>query len=260
MPARATVLTHVGAVRAGNEDTIAVGGWVRSEPMNTPERLTLDEVPALCLVCDGMGGHAAGEVASRAVVEHLVARRPELGGPEAIARAVEDANAELFVLMGEQPARRGMGTTVAGLVITAARAIVFNVGDSRVYGIGQGRLEQLSTDDTPGPKRADGRTAAMTSSLITQVLGGSEHLPLDVHVLDEPADAREAWLIASDGLTDLVPPDAIAAALADDDEASVRRLFEAAMDAGGDDNVSIVLVRQADRRAPDHESLGARNN
>lgn len=243
MRVRVFAFTHQGAVRAGNEDTIAVGDWLRSEPMDRPERLTLEESPALALVCDGMGGHAAGEVASRAVAEHLVARRAGLSAPEAIARAVEAAGAELFSLMDERPATRGMGTTVAGVVLDERRALVFNVGDSRVFGISGDRVEQLSTDDTPGAKLADGRTAARTSSIITQVLGGHAPQPLDVHVLEEPVEARDGWLIASDGLTDLVPVESIEACLGDDDGATVRALFEAAINAGGDDNVSILLVR-----------------
>lgn len=243
MPVRVTAFTHEGAVRPGNEDAIAVGGWVRSEPMDRPELLTLDEVPALVLVCDGMGGHAAGEVASRAVAEHLVARRHQLTRSDAIIRLVEDANAGLFQLMDERPLSHGMGTTLAGLVLDDGRAIVFNVGDSRVLGLRDGRLEQLSCDDTPGAKLADGRTAALTSSIITQVLGGHAQQPLDVHLLAEARDARDGWLLASDGLTDLVSLAEIEALLGEDDDAAVRALFDAAMDAGGDDNVSILLVR-----------------
>jgi serine/threonine protein phosphatase PrpC len=244
MRVRVVAFTHQGAVREGNEDTIAAGDRVRSEPMLHPTVLTIDETPALALVCDGMGGHAAGEVASRAVAEHLVARRSELTGPDAVRGVVVDANAELFALMDEKPACHGMGTTVAGLVLATDRAITFNVGDSRIYGVRMGRVEQLSTDDTPGEKLADGRTAAVTSSIITQVLGGHAAEPLDVHVVEEPLDGRDAWLIVSDGLTDLVPPDEITAAcLGHEDESSVRALFDAAMDAGGDDNVSILLVR-----------------
>ena len=243
MRVRVTAFTHEGAARPANEDTIAVGGWVRSEPMAAPEQLTLDEVPALVLVCDGMGGHAAGEVASRMVAEHLVAGRADLTGPQAIARALDEANGDLFAHMEEQPRTHGMGTTVAGLVLTHDDAFIFNVGDSRVYGVRAGRLEQLSTDDSPGPKLEDGRTAAMTGPLITQVLGGDGRAPLDAHVLIEAADERDGWLIASDGLTDLVPLGEIERCLGEDDDRTVRALFDAAMEAGGDDNVSLLLVR-----------------
>jgi serine/threonine protein phosphatase PrpC len=119
---------------------------------------------------------------------------------------------------------------------------VFNVGDSRVYRIGQS-LVQLSTDDTPGPKLADGRTAAQATALLSQSLGGGL-APAEVtpHILREPAVAG-SYLICSDGLTDLVSPDAIAACVGTDDAASVTAMFEAAMAAGGRDNISVVLVR-----------------
>jgi PPM family protein phosphatase len=118
---------------------------------------------------------------------------------------------------------------------------VFNVGDSRVYGLGRGRLEQLSTDDTPGTKRADGRTAVHRSNLITQTLGGFTPEPIEPHLLPQAPGA--GWLICSDGLSDLVEEDEMAALIGDDDVASVSALFEAAMARGGRDNVSIVLLR-----------------
>jgi PPM family protein phosphatase len=240
----AVAFTHVGAVRPANEDTIAVGRWVRSEPMAAPERHAIEDLPGLCLVADGMGGHAAGEVASRAVAEHLIARTEEAADAIALRRLIADADRALHALMRERPATRGMGTTVAGVVLSANQVLAFNVGDSRVYGLEGGRLLQLSTDDTPGPKLEDGRTAARTTSLITQTLGGGYvPEPLQVHIQAEAADARAGWLIASDGLTDLVDRAGIEACLGADDEASVRAMFDAAMAAGGRDNISIILIR-----------------
>ena len=114
---------------------------------------------------------------------------------------------------------------------------------------------QLSTDDTPGPKLPDGRTAVYTSSIISQVLGGygpdAPAEQLDPHVLSEPLADGARYLICSDGLTDLVDRDEIEELLERDDVASVRALFEAAMAGGGDDNVSLILLRieQAPERA-----------
>jgi serine/threonine protein phosphatase PrpC len=240
----AVAFTHEGAVRPANEDTIAVGQWVRSEPMAAPERHEIERLPALCLVADGMGGHAAGEVASRTVAEHLITRADEVVDATALRRLIADADQELHAIMRERPSTHGMGTTVAGVAFTGDQVLTFNVGDSRVYGLGGGRLLQLSTDDTPGPKLEDGRTAARTTSLITQTLGGG-HVPerLDVHVQAEPVDARDGWLIASDGLTDLVDQAGIEACLGEDDAISVRAMFEAALARGGRDNISIILVR-----------------
>jgi PPM family protein phosphatase len=245
---RATAFTHQGAVRASNEDTIAVGDWIRRLPMVAPAAVehTLAE-PVICLVADGMGGHAAGEVASRTVAEHLARRAAEATDEAAIARLLHEANDELFALMAESPVWHGMGTTVAGLSIGPTGVIAFNVGDSRVYRIEAGALVQLSTDDTPGPKLPDGRTAVYTSSIISQVLGG--HGPdqpgerVAPHVLSEPLADGARYLICSDGLTDLLDPAAIEGLLDEDDQASAQALFEAAMAGGGDDNISLILVR-----------------
>jgi len=241
---RATAFTHQGAARAGNEDSIALGDWVMSEPMPAPlllERVTA--APLIAVVADGMGGHAAGEVASRIAVQRLTALAARAQDEAALARLLLDVNAELFEAMREQPRLRGMGTTVAGLVIAPAGSLVFNVGDSRVYRIEGGALVQLSTDDTPGPKLADGRTAAMTSHLITQSLGGAyEEVGIEPHLLGVPSAARERYLVCSDGLSDLLTRGEIEAELAADDRTSVQALFEAAMARGGRDNISIIML------------------
>jgi PPM family protein phosphatase len=239
---RAITFTHRGAVRERNEDTVALGDWLESGSMAVPEVIErVTPGPLLALVADGMGGHAGGDVASRAVAEYLVSQSPRATDEAALALLLHEAHGELFALMEERPAVRGMGTTVAGLALTGSSAIVFNVGDSRVYGLGRGRLEQLSTDDTPGPKRADGRTAVHRSNLITQTLGGVAPEPIEPHLLPQAPGA--GWLICSDGLSDLVEEDEMAALIGDDDVASVSALFEAAMARGGRDNVSIVLLR-----------------
>ena len=239
----ATAFTHVGAVRARNEDTVAVDDWVMSQSMDAP--MTLQRVvltPLVCLVADGLGGHAGGDVASRFVAERLTeraAKAHDAASLEALLRAVDAA---LLAAMGERPALQGMGSTVAGLHVTPSGLMVFNVGDSRVYRVAPAGLIQLSTDDTPGAKLADGRTAAHTTSLLTQSLGGwQEPGGLTPHLLQEPAPGR--WLLCSDGLSDLLDPAAMAAHIQEDDAASVSALFDAAMAAGGDDNISLLLVR-----------------
>ena len=241
---RATAFTHQGAVRADNEDCIALGDWMTSAPMAAPlvlERAT--GAPLLAVVADGMGGHAAGEVASRIAAERLAALAARAGDEAGLADLLRDVNAELFEAMREQPRLRGMGTTVAGVVIAPAGSLVFNVGDSRVYRIEGSTLVQLSTDDTPGPKLADGRTAAMTSNLVTQSLGGAyAEVGIEPHLLGVPPAARERYLLCSDGLSDLLTRDEIEAGLAADDRTSVQALFEAAMARGGRDNISIIML------------------
>jgi serine/threonine protein phosphatase PrpC len=242
---RAAAFTHQGAVRADNEDTIAVRDWIKRLPMKAPVMLEHEvATPLICLVADGMGGHAAGEVASRTVAEHLSRRVAEAADVATLAQLLHDANAELFALMQESPVWAGMGTTVAGMVVAPSGILVFNVGDSRVYRIERDGLVQLSTDDTPGPKLADGRTAAMTSNLVTQSLGGAYQLAgIDPHVLSEPLEDGARYLICSDGLSDLLERRAMEGLLGDDDAASARALFEAAMARGGEDNISLILLR-----------------
>jgi PPM family protein phosphatase len=241
----ATAFTHVGAVRAHNEDTIAVGDWVMSESMDQP--LILDRVverPCVCLVADGMGGHAAGDVASWFAAEYLVEHAAEAEDDIALDQMLREVDRGLFTLMRARPALDGMGTTVAGLHIAPAAVYVFNVGDSRVYRIDQAGLCQLSTDDTPGPKLADGRTALHTTSLLSQALGG-EAVPGEIkpHVLREPIESERRYLICSDGLTDELEVEELFGLIGADDGASATALFQAAMAAGGHDNISIVLVR-----------------
>jgi serine/threonine protein phosphatase PrpC len=242
---RAAAFTHQGAVRADNEDTIAVRDWIKRLPMKAPVMLEHEvATPLICLVADGMGGHAAGEVASRTVAEHLSRRVAEAADVATLAQLLHDANAELFALMQESPVWAGMGTTVAGMVVAPSGILVFNVGDSRVYRIERDGLVQLSTDDTPGLKLADGRTAAMTSNLVTQSLGGAYQLAgIDPHVLSEPLEDGARYLICSDGLSDLLERRAMEGLLGDDDAASAGALFEAAMAQGGDDNISLILLR-----------------
>jgi PPM family protein phosphatase len=239
----ATAFTHVGAVRARNEDTIAVDDWLMSQSMDAPvilQRIVL--TPLVCLVADGLGGHAGGDVASRFVAETLAERAAEAGDAAALESLLRAVDAALFGAMRERPALQGMGSTVAGLHVAPAGLMVFNVGDSRVYRVEPSGLVQLSTDDTPGPKLEDGRTAAYTMSLLSQSLGGW-HEPEGIapHVLREPSPGR--WLLCSDGLSDRLDSDTIAAHIGEDDAASVAALFDAAMAAGGDDNISILLVR-----------------
>jgi serine/threonine protein phosphatase PrpC len=243
----AAALTHQGALRARNEDTIALGDWVRSAPMAAPERFDHElpaegALPVLALVADGMGGHAAGEVASRVVAELLVEQAARAVDGAALAGLLQAVNHRLFETMRARPSLDGMGTTVAGVVVLPTACLVFNVGDSRVYRLDAAGLLQLSTDDTPGPKLADGRTAAIPSHLITQTLGGHYHDEIVPHVLSDPPSARQRYLICSDGVSDLLSLREIAALLEDDAAASARALFEAAMAQGGRDNISLILL------------------
>lgn len=239
-------LTHPGALRPENEDTIAVGGWIAANALDKPKRFDwLADNPLLAVVADGMGGHAGGALASRTAVQHLQSRAEEIGSAEAARRALVSANAALYDMMSGGDAPGGMGTTVALLALTPALAVAANVGDSKIYRFDRADLVQLSTDDTPGPKLPNGRTAQITTPMMTQSLGGQKQFTgIEPHAGEEAPAPGSQYLLCSDGLSDLVGPDAIQARLAaQDGGAAVEALFRDAMAAGGRDNISIVLLR-----------------
>jgi PPM family protein phosphatase len=229
-----TVVSHTGAVRENNEDSLAVAGWVLDGQWSTPRqtRHTLAQ-PLVFAVADGMGGHAGGEIASGHATKRL-SEAPIDATAGALRARLEAINKELYQTMKAVPSLLGMGTTVAGLLLSAARVLWFNVGDSRIYRFRPHRLEQLSIDDVPpGPR----------SGLITQTLGGAPiFVPIAPHIGEDALVVPSRWLLCSDGLTEMLDDADIECMLATNDEAAVRGLFAAAMDAGGTDNISIVLA------------------
>lgn len=232
-----TAVTHRGSVRARNEDTIVAGRWIRSDSMTEPRQSTHDLADgALALVADGMGGHVAGREASRQAAGAIVRLISGDMGPAAVHGVLRKVNSELFAVAADDPALRGMGTTAAGIVVTAGRTVWFNVGDSRVYSERQGFLRQLSVDDVPAG-------AVPGSGRITQCLGGGHlYLEIDPHVGSVATRRGRRYLLCSDGLTDAVPLEAVESALAKDDESLVVDLLERTLAAGAPDNVSIVLA------------------
>ncbi|MCX9191948.1 protein phosphatase [Carbonactinospora thermoautotrophica] len=251
-PAVVTVLTHRGAVREANEDALVIGPCtVAGVDMTDPVTLTVPLTsPLVVAVADGLGGHAAGEVAAALAVNRLAKAGAGLADREEITALLERINEELYEAVDGDPRLTAMGTTVAGLVLTPGEALWFNVGDSRVYREVAGRLSQLSEDDSP--RHPDGRPLSPTS-VVMQALGGSLALrAITPHVGADPVEHPTRWLLCSDGLTDLVSDADLAwilAAAPADDPAAVRSLFTAAMDASGRDNITIALVRYDPRHA-----------
>ena len=232
--ARVTAFTHRGRLRAGNEDTIVVGGWVSVVDMSSPEQTqhALDG-PMLCAVADGMGGHRGGEVASRYVARRLATEQERLNDASAAADTLLAIDAELFHAMKADENMDGMGTTVVGLVL-APRLVWFNVGDSRLYRYCDRELEQMNIDDSP-PGARRGR--------LTQSLGGSfAHDVIAPHVGEEDLVVPSRFLLCSDGLTDMLDAHDIEDCLTLADLDAASQLFDRAMRAGGIDNISIVLV------------------
>ncbi|MDW8467765.1 MAG: protein phosphatase 2C domain-containing protein [Burkholderiales bacterium] len=242
-------LTHRGAVRARNEDCIAVNGWIAQENMSAARVFSQPlEAPFVCLVADGMGGHPAGDVASRLAAECL-AQMLVAGPGDGIGAALRQVNAQFYAVMQRFPIWAGMGTVVAGIVARAAGITVFNVGDSRAYRVAEGQLEQLSVDDSADDAwDADGFLPR--SGIVTQSIGGAwEFVDIEPHLYEEPCRPGSTYLLCSDGLYDALSSEEIAALIGEDLGASANALFEAALAAPARDNVSLALVRIA-RESP----------
>jgi serine/threonine protein phosphatase PrpC len=193
-----------------------------------------------------MGGHAAGEVASAHAVRALATAAPR--DAAAIEAALRQVDSDLLAMGEVDPARYGMGTTVAGALVDGGGWLRFGAGDSRVYREHGGYLAQVSVDDS-GPTGG-----------LTQCLGGrARGIELRVDVEQMPAAGR--LLLCSDGLSDLVELEAMEALLAapGGSARAVKALWAAAMNESGRDNITIALVELVGdpAAAPRPERAGA---
>jgi PPM family protein phosphatase len=224
---RAFVRSHVGHVRSSNEDRCAV-----SACKSVVERWQ-GEIQAeggWALVADGVGGHVAGEVAAAIAIEVLRPLMPQLRTDDDIQKAVNSADQAIYMAMQMRPDLHGMATTIAGVVLRRDGILAFNAGDSRLYAFHRDRLEQISTDD------------ATRSGALLQCLGGfQEPVPMLVHVRRVQPEAH--ILICSDGLTDMLPDEQIAGVLRECSPEPAEALVEAALGAGGHDNVSVIVIQ-----------------
>jgi protein phosphatase len=230
--------TDVGRVREGNEDAVRV-----------------DERLHLFAVADGMGGHRAGEVASATALEAL---RAAVASGRPISEAIEQANTAVFAKAHDDENLRGMGTTLTAAVLTDGSSILIgHVGDSRAYRFHANELEQITEDHSlveelvrEGRLTPEQAVVHPQRSIITRALGVDEAVQVDVYPLDlEPGDRV---LICSDGLTTMVRPVDIARILRRerDPQRAAEMLVDAANAAGGEDNVSAVILDAAPDDAP----------
>lgn len=251
-----TAFTHPGLARGQNQDAVGVGTWLGEGTLWRPWRLRTAVVrPLLCVIADGMGGHAAGEIASATAVRHLAGASARLTTVHDVARAIDEADEAVHARAEADPALADMGTTVVGLVLTPARLIWFNVGDSRLYQYREGYLRQVSIDDVPGGGSQAG-SGPRESHLLSASLGGSRRVRIDPHIgVEEPPHAASRWLMCSDGLTDMLSRSELEAAMAHDDLEAWLELFAGAMEAGAEDNLSILLVT-VEANAPEDRRYG----
>ena len=227
-------LTHVGLRRELNEDTYYG-----------------DSEMGLWLVADGMGGHEYGEVASALAREAIVR---EVRGGAALDQAIRTADEDIIRASHQRGDALPMGTTVVAARISGRRFEVAWVGDSRVYLWRDGKLAQL-TQDHSYVQELIGRGAISVEqarshphrNVVTQALGVTDPRQLNVETMSGELDAGMQLLLCSDGLTEEVDDARIARALAHTDcsaQECVDELVAAALDGGGSDNITVVLVRQ----------------
>jgi PPM family protein phosphatase len=228
--------SHPGLVRERNEDSaIASGG--------------------IAVVADGMGGHAAGEVASHLAVERLgrLAWDPSDLKPGDLLIAIDEANQSILNAASTDPEQAGMGTTVAGIAAVRVGGsdhwMVFNVGDSRVYRLNERTLTRVSVDHSEvqelisaGKLTVEEAKQYPRRNVVTRSLGTDPAPQADVWVF--PPTPGERFMICSDGLPLELDEQIIAEVLADQPDAQIaaNALVDYAVRAGGRDNVTVVVV------------------
>ncbi|MCU7730053.1 protein phosphatase 2C domain-containing protein [Actinoplanes sp. KI2] len=240
-------VTHRGRERDHNEDTVSVAGFQSGVVEGQPVRFAIDTVrPVTCLVADGLGGHAEGGRASRVAAATIADAAPLLHDSGALVKAVRAANDAVYDEMAHDRAWTGMGSAIVVLVIVEDRMICANVGDSRCFLLRDGHLVQLSIDDSPAPEAGQ----ATIATVVTQTLGGRpDRDGVEPHVLEAEVRTGDRFLLCSDGLTDELTPEHIEElARAEDPAAAVAELLRATLDAGGHDNVSIMLATVEEER------------
>lgn len=226
--------TDVGLLRKRNEDALLVAGW-RCQT-HDGSLVTMDfapEPPFVCAVADGMGGHAGGDLASRTALSAIAHLSPGWRSPDDVAATLEVANEQVRGA-GAGNDLGGLGTTVAGLCYLDDALVAFNVGDSRIYSITGGDVEQISVDDSVFD--ASGRP----TNIITQSLGQTG--PVRPHVLTLPVRA-DTYLMCSDGVSGMMSEDELGAAARQSDlDACARTIIETTRANGAEDNFSFLIV------------------
>lgn len=219
--------------------------------------------PPLFAVADGMGGAQAGEVASQLAAESV--REQGQGGlaaPEQVIELIRAANRRVYSYSSENASARGMGTTMTVAMVAGDGVVIGHVGDSRAYLLRDDKLTQLTQDHSlvaelvrSGRLSPEEAETHPQRSVITRALGTDPEVEVDLFSL--AAKDRDLFLLCSDGLTSMVADEEMERLLVDsrdDLDAATRELIEAANQAGGEDNISVVLFELEVTAVPEEES------
>ncbi len=254
---RAHALTNVGRHRSINEDRIR---YIAPEPPHANDC-------ALLIVADGMGGHAAGEIASQMAIDCVgdtFAAHAESDVHAVLERALATANRAIYAAAAGHDHQRGMGTTCLALAIQHGRAYCAYVGDSRLYLLRAGALYQMSDDHSlirqmlnQGLLTPDEARDHADAHVVLRALGTHPAVEVTTWPTPFPIQRGDCFLVCSDGLYDLLPDNAIAPIVrAHAPEAACHQLIAEANARGGHDNISVGVVR-IDDPAPAHAPASA---
>jgi protein phosphatase len=235
-------VSDVGRKRKGNEDSLFVN----------PEQ-------HLFVVADGMGGHAAGEIASKVAVDSINEFVCLTGGDEEnisydgnrLKTAIRYANRKVLEATKEKSEYEGMATTVAAVLVDGDAANLGHVGDSRVYLVRDGEITQLTSDHSwvneqiqSGVISPDQARTHPLRNVVTRALGGKPDLQVDMQ--QHKAKAGDILILCSDGLTTMIPDEDIARVVREsggDVEKAAQALVASANAKGGEDNITVLLIR-----------------
>lgn len=238
--------SEIGHARENNEDKFDF-----YEPDEEP---LLAARGSVYLVCDGMGGHNAGQIASELAAKQFLHAYYHLGGTaqEAARHAILQAHHYIAEMASKIPSRYGMGTTLTALILKQDEGILAHVGDSRCYRLREGVFEQLSRDHTlvarlveQGIITPEQARYHPQRNVIRQAVGVADPSePLEPDIETFALQAGDLYLLCSDGLTDMVDDAEIEAILRDEPPTRAAwRLVDRALANGGRDNITVVLVQ-----------------
>jgi len=242
--------TDVGMVRSGNEDNFFAEA---------------DAARGVFVVADGMGGHAAGEVASEMAVQ-IVARSllplqsvNAEGAPALVAQALKDANRAIYERMLAEVDKQGMGTTLSVLLMSDAGYLIGQIGDSRIYLLRDGALVQITKDHSYVQEQVDAGLLTPEqaryhpySNVITRCVGASDEVEVDIY--QGPVRIGDVFLVASDGLTGMVDDRRLQQLLLARSGPGriVDALIAEANNRGGLDNITSIVVQVDALDGPTH--------
>jgi putative nucleotidyltransferase with HDIG domain len=235
---RAAGLSDIGCVRQNNEDSFGV--------FREPD----SGKGCLLVIADGMGGAAAGEVASRIAVESIregYFEHPAGDAPESLREAVEEANRRIHSRASTHSEMAGMGTTCTALVVVGREVVHAHVGDSRAYLSRGGQIRLLTQDHTLAAELSrmvpEGMSPEGASNVLTRCLGNRPEVQVEMGTESSELQEGDTLVLCSDGLSNLVGPEEILDAVsAGDPESACRRLIATARDRGGPDNITVIVA------------------